>query len=463
MVNRVTLNYTQTGGTILPGYMDSTRFMGVNNYSSAPGFNFVYGYQPNATWLAQQAAAGRLTRDSLFNAQFQQTYSRNINATATLQPQRDFRIDLTLTQTFSKSHSELYADTLGANSAYIYNHFNPFETGSFNISYMALHSMFNATDVTSSIYQQFLADRPIISQRIGLSNPYTNGIPDPSNPGYTKGYGPFSQDVLVPSFIAAYSGKDASTEPLIDYAHTQINDNPFKYFTPLPNWKVTYNGLSKIPFFANYFSNFVINHAYTGSMSMNGFNSNLLFNDLYGLGFPSFIDSNSHNYIPFFQVPNVTISQAFNPLIGFDAAFKNHLTTKFEVRMSKMESLSLIDYQISENASTEYVIGVGYRKKGIRLPFKILGVQKLKNELIMKLDIGLRDDKSSNTFFADNISVVSRGQKVIRVSPTVDYSVTQKLTLHFFFDRSQTIPYVSNSYPTTTTRAGVTLRFIFAN
>ena len=81
----------------------------------------------------------------------------------------------------------------------------------------------------------------------------------------------------------------------------------------------------------------------------------------------------------------------------------------------------------------------------------------------MKLDIGLRDDKSSNTFFADNISVVSRGQKVIRISPTVDYSVTQKLTLHFFFDRSQTVPYVSNSYPTTTTRAGLTLRFIFAN
>ncbi len=463
MVNRVTLNYTQTGGTILPGYMDSTRFMGVNNYSSAPGFNFVYGYQPNATWLAAQAAAGRLTRDSLFNAQFQQTYSRNINATATLQPQRDFRIDLTMTQTFSKSHSELYADTLGANSPYIYNHFNPYETGSFNITYMALHSMFNSTDETSSIYQQFLSNRPIISQRIGLSNPYTNGIPDPSNPGYTKGYGPFSQDVLVPSFIAAYSGKSASTEPLIDYTHSGIQDNPFKYYNPLPNWKVTYNGLSKIPFFSNYFSNFVINHAYTGTMSMNGFNSNLLFNDLFGLGFPSFIDSNSHNYIPFFQVPNVTISQAFNPLIGFDAALKNHLTAKFEVRMSKMESLSLIDYQISENASKEYVIGVGYRKKGIRLPFKILGVQKLKNELIMKLDIGLRDDKSSNTFFANNISVVSRGQKVIRISPTVDYSVTQKLTLHFFFDRSQTIPYVSNSYPTTTTRAGLTLRFIFAN
>ena len=127
-----------------------------------------------------------------------------------------------------------------------------------------------------------------------------------------------------------------------------------------------------------------------------------------------------------------------------------------------MESLSLIDYQISSNSSKEYVIGAGFRKKGVRLPFRIFGIQKLKNELIAKLDLGLRNDVSSNTFLSNNISVISRGQRVIRISPTVDYSVTQQLTLHFFFDRQQTIPYVSSSYPTTTTRAGLTLRFIFA-
>jgi cell surface protein SprA len=465
MVNTIRLNYTQTAGTILPGYMDSTRFMGVNNYSAAPGFNFVYGYQPNYTWLAQQAAARRLTRDSLFNAQFQQTYSRNINITAAVVPVKDFRIDLTLTQSFTKAHSELYADTIsGSNSnpnAPQFNHLDPTETGSFNITYLSLKTMFKNTTVGGSVYNQFLADRSVISQRLGAMNPYINGLQDPTNPGYTKGYGPYSQDVLIPSFIAAYTGKGAGNEPLIDYTHTQVDDNPFKYFIPTPNWKITYNGLGKLPFFSKIFSNFVVNEGYTGTMSMNGFSSNLLYNDLYGLGFPSFIDSNSHNLVPFFQVPNVTISQAFNPLIGFDASFKSGVSAKFEIRTSKTESLSLIDYQIAENASTEYVIGGGFRKKGVRLPFKILGVQKLRNELIAKLDIGLRDDKTSNTFLADNINVVSRGQKVIRISPSVDYAVTQKLTLHFFFDRQQTIPYVSNSYPTTNTRAGITFRFIF--
>ncbi len=458
MLSRVTVNYTQTAGTILPGYMDSTRFMGINNFTGAPGANFMYGYQPDGTWLSQKASEGRLTKDSLFNSQFQQNYSQNLSGTATLQPFRDFRIDLSLTKTFSKSHSELYKDT----GTGVYNHLNPYENGSFSISYIAVKTIFKGTGVSSDVYQQFLANRPIISQRLGASNPYTNGAPDPANPKYSKGYGEFSQDVLVPSFLAAYTGKSASDEPLIDYKHSKVKDNPYKYYLPVPNWKVNYSGLSKLPYFASIMNNFVVTHGYTGTMSMNSFSSSLLFQDLYGLGFPSFIDSNSHNYTPFYQVPNVTISQNFNPLIGFDASFKNNLSAKFEVRKSKTASLSLVDYQVSENTSTEYVIGMGFRKKGVKLPIKFFGVQKLKNELIAKIDIGLRDERTSNTFLSNNISVTSRGQKVIRISPSVDYSVNKNLTLHFFFDRQQTIPYVSTSYPTSNTKAGLTLRFLFA-
>jgi cell surface protein SprA len=461
VLNRVTVNYTETQGTILPGYMDSTRYMGVNNYSAAPGFDFVYGYQPNYAWLEAQANAGRISRDSLFNGQFQQTYSRNLSGQATLLPHKSFRVDLTMTQSFTNSRSELFADTSISRTG-PFEHLTPYQSGSFNITYITVKSMFRNSGVNSEVYNEFLADRPIISKRLGANNPYTNGLPDPFNPSYAKGYGPFSQDVLIPSFIAAYSGKSAEASPLIDYTHDRLQQNPFKYFTPMPNWRVTYNGLSRLPLFSKVMTNFVVNHAYTGTLAMNSFNSSLLFRDLYGLGYPAFIDSNSKNYIPYYQVPNVTITQAFNPLIGFDAAFKNNLTAKFEVRKSKTQSLSLIDYQVGENVSTEYVIGGGFRKKGIRLPFPLFGATKLKNELIFKLDIGLRDDKTSNTFLANNVNVTSRGQKVVRISPTINYAVTDLLTLLFFFDRQQTIPYVSNAYPTTTTRAGVTLRFIFA-
>ena len=91
----------------------------------------------------------------------------------------------------------------------------------------------------------------------------------------------------------------------------------------------------------------------------------------------------------------------------------------------------------------------------------MFGATKLKNELNVKLDISYRDDQSSNNYLAQNIGIISRGQKVIRVSPSVDYIVNTRLTLHLFYDRQQSIPYVSSSYPITTTQAGITLRFIF--
>jgi len=458
MVNRITVNYTETGGIVLPGYLDSTHFMGINNFNLNPGLKFVYGYQPNNAWLNTMANKNLFTRDSLFNTNLQQTFSTNLNATATIQPMKSLKIDLNLRKTFSMSNSELYKDT----GTGVFNRLNPLQTGSYDITYVSLYSMFKGTGANSTVYNQFIANTLIISQRLGQNNPYTNGQRDPLNPAYYKGYNEYSQDVLIPSFIAAYSGHSAAAEPLIDYNHQTIHDDPFKYYIPMPNWKLNFSGLSKLPFIKKYMKTLVITSGYTGTMTMNGFNSSLLFGDLYGLGYPSFLDSNSHNYVPYYQVPNVTITQALNPLVGIEATLLNNVSAKFEVRESKTESLSLIDYQVGENSSKEYVIGMGYRKKGIRLPFKILGVQRLKNELIAKLDLGLRNDVTTNTFLSNNIGIVSRGQEVIRISPTVDYSVSQKLTLHFYFDRQQTIPFVSNSYPSVNTKAGITLRFIFA-
>jgi cell surface protein SprA len=466
MLQRVTINYTENSGTTLPGFLDSTRIMGIDPNTRAPGFDFVYGYQPNNTWLQQQANAMRLSTDSLFNAQFIQNYQQNISINATVQPAQDLRIDLSLTQSFSKSHSELFKDTSydpnTGKPTYVFDHLNPYEGGSFNISYIALNTMFKQSAAGSQVYNQFITNTTIISKRLGISNPYTNGVPDPNNPNYSKGYTQYSQDVLLPAFIAAYTGRSASSVALIDYNDPNIKSNPFKYFYPLPNWRVSYTGLNKLPMFSSIFSNFIINHSYTGSMSMNGFTTSLLYRDLYGLGFPSFIDSSSGNYVPFYQVPNVTISQQFNPLIGIEAAMRNNLTGRIEIRKAKTESLSMIDYQVAETRSTEYVIGGGYRVKNVRLPFPIFGVKRLKNELNIKLDISLRDDQSTNNYLAQNIGITSRGQKVLRISPSVDYMVNNKLTLHLFYDRQQTIPYVSSSYPITTTQAGITLRFIFA-
>jgi cell surface protein SprA len=455
------MNYSENAGTILPGWMDSTRFLGFNDRSGAPGFGFIYGAQPDRAWLESQALNGKLSRDSLFNTQFTQQYAQTINITTTVEPIKDLRIDLTVNRSFSKNHSELFKDTsFSSNGAFSHN--NPYETGSFSTTIIALGTLFKESGINGGPFRQFMDNRTVISKRLSDRNPYSNGIADPNDPSYKKGYTQYSGDVLVPSFIAAYTGKNASTIGLVEPQNQNIRSNPFKNYFPMPNWRIAYTGLTRIPFINRSVTNLVVNHAYTGTMSMNSFVSALYYEDIYSLGFPSFIDSISGNFIPFYQVPNVTIAESLNPLFGVEAAFRSGISTRFDYRKTRTVSLSMVDYQVSETKSTEYVVGMGYRIHGLILPTTIFGVKKLKNDLNIKLDVSVRDDKTSNSYMAQNINVVTRGQRVITISPSIDYIVSDKLTLRFFYDRRQSIPYVSTSYPITTTKAGIMLRFIFA-
>jgi len=461
MVKRATINYTESGGTTLPGFLDSTRQLGVSSVGE-PGLPFAFGYQPNLPWLDEKGRSGLLSRDTLFNAQFSQSYSQTVNLTAQVEPIADLRIDLSLNRTFNKTHTELFKDTsYGATPDF--KHLNQFQTGTFTQSYNSLNTFFKPSSATSGTFAQFINNRSTISDRLGKNNPYTNGARDPNDGQYAKGYTGYSQEVLIPAFIAAYSGQSASSMALLDYGEREkLNSNPFRFILPRPNWRINYNGLSKLPLFKKIFNNIVITSTYTGTLAMNSFNSALTHRDLLGVGFPSFIDSLSGNYIPYFQVPNITISDQLNPLFSVDIAMKNNLTTKFEIRRNRVVSLSLIDYQVSETKSQEFVFGLGYRVKGLKLPFAIGGTRVLKNDLNVKVDVGLRDDKTTNTYIANLQDIVSRGQKVLTVSPTIDYLVSQSLTLRFFYNRSQTIPYISNSFPITTSSGGLTLRFMFA-
>jgi len=196
---------------------------------------------------------------------------------------------------------------------------------------------------------------------------------------------------------------------------------------------------------------------------MNSFTSSLLYRDVYALGFPSFIDSVSHNYVPYFAVPNMTINESFAPLIGIDATFKNSLNFRIEYKKSRILSMSLVDYQLSETNSKEISFGGGMRLKQVRIPIHYFSIDKKKSDINIKADFGLRDDFTSINRLDQNESRATRGQKVITISPSIDYIYSETLTLRFFYDRRQSIPYVSNSFPITTTRGGLMIRFLFGN
>ncbi len=306
--------------------MDSTRYLGMNPRSGNPGLKYILGYQPDTTDINTFAQKGLLSKDSLFNALIQQRYNQTIALTAQLTPIRDLNIDITLNRTFTKDYSELQKDTNGISGVQRYN---PYATGSFSISYISYQTMFTKFDPNevSVIFKQFEANRAVLSQRLGKQNLYAN--PNATTPdGYVAGYGRYAQDVLIPAFIAAYTKKDPTTVELVKNSNPKLGSNPFSRILPKPNWNITYNGLTRLPGLDKIFTNFTLRHGYSSTLSMNSFTAALLFQDRFRVGYPSFQDTGTGNFIPYFLVPNVTINEQFSPLIAGDMTFTNQLLAR---------------------------------------------------------------------------------------------------------------------------------------
>lgn len=463
-LKRVSINYSEIGTTNLAGYLDSTQFFGMNfRHGFAPGLGFVLGRQPDTNYINRYAQKGLLTHNTLFNTLNTQTYNQRLSITAQLLPVRDLTIDLNLDKTFGKTYSELFKDTLG-NADHV--RLNPYTAGSFSISYISYQTLFDKfkPDEVSATFKQFEANRVILSQRLAKLNPYAAGAPVDAQ-GYAQGYSRYAQDVLIPAFLAAYTNKDPNKVPLIKQSNANIRSNPFSGILPRPNWRITYSGITRIPGLEKIFTNVTITHGYNSTLSMNSFNSALLFNDPLRLSYPSFIDSVSGNYVPYFLVPNISIMEAFAPLIGFDMQLVSQLNTRFEYKKSRQLSLSLIDYQLSESRSTEFTVGAGYRKRGVKLPFRLPGSRRggqVSNDVNFQLDVSLRDDAISNSNLDQDAALPTGGQKVVLISPSIDYVLNNRVNLKLYFDQRRVEPKISTSPPITTTRAGVQIRISLA-
>ena len=459
-LKRAGIQYTEDFGTSLPGYLDSTNFMGFNAKSGQPGFAYVFGYQPDTNWINRFGAKGLLSHDSLVSSMIQQRYNQRVNITAQVSPFRDFNIDINLDKTFDKQYSELYKDTSAFDNVGL-TRLNPYALGSFNVSYISYQTLFKKFDPNqiSETFSQFESNRLLLSGKLAGLNPYQVGGTNVD--GYYKGYGRYAQDVVIPSFLAAYTHKDPFSIKPISNGNPNIRSNPFSGIIPKPNWAVTYNGLSRLKGLDKIFTNVTIRHGYHSTLSMNSFNTALLFTDPLRVGYPLFKDPLTGNFIPYFLVPNITIQEAFDPLFEIDMTFTNQLTTRFEYKKSRQLSLSLIDYQLAESRSTEVTFGFNWRKKGMPI-IKKIGKMKLENDVTFRMDFSLRDDATANSKLDQGTSFGTSGQKVIRIAPSVDYVLNNRVSLKFYFDQTRSIPKISNAFPITNTRGGLQVRISLA-
>ena len=152
-------------------------------------------------------------------------------------------------------------------------------------------------------------------------------------------------------------------------------------------------------------------------------------------------------------------------VVAADMTFTNQISARFEYRKTRTLSLSLIDYQLAENRSTEITFGMDWRRKGF--PFlKNVKIGKnakpLDNDVTIRIDFSMRDDGTSNSKLDQNTAFGTAGQRVIRIAPSVDYVVNNRINLKFYFEQNRIIPKIATTAPVTNTRAGVQVRISLA-
>jgi cell surface protein SprA len=463
MVQNASLDYTENYNSRLPGFIPGVQFIDKELKGITPAFEYsMIGKRLDSNWLNTQERNGNLTKDPNFNLLFRQGFEQRLSARVMLEPIKTFIIDLKLEKTFTKEYSEFFKDTSTSGNGYR-THNNPLSAGGFSISYVALRTFFDRHDpnMISKQFENFQKYRLTISEKVaGLNQYWLNSKDQYDEEGYAKGYGKYAQDVLIPSFIAAYTGKEPGKVNLLNQNNSSIRSNPFSGMLPMPNWNLLYNGLAAIPGISNVFSNISLTHGYNGNLSMNSFSSSLLYVDSSRFGAPSFLDPVSKNFVPYFLIPNVTISERMEPLIGLNVTTVSQWSIRFEYKKSRILALSLVDYQLSENNSTEWVVGTSFRKRGLKLPFSIPGLNnnKLSNDLTFRLDVAVRDVFNTNSRLDQSNAYGTGGQKEITLQPSVDYVLNSKINLRFFFDQRRATPYISSAPPITNTRAGVNIR-----
>jgi cell surface protein SprA len=294
-----------------------------------------------------------------------------------------------------------------------------------------------------------------IANRLASENPNSTGTVYDSitQQFYPTGYGPTSQDVLIPAFLSAYGKRDPGSIYL-------------GYFPkiPLPNWRVTYDGLTKIKALAKVFRSATLSHAYRSIYTIGSYQSNLYFEEINGGASELYPSSNS--FFPEYDITQVTIQEQFAPLFGLDLTWTNSLLTRFEYRKTRTITFSMANKQLTDMSTDEIVVGLGYKIKNVSFTISSLGgggqKTQLNSDLNIKIDFSIRNNRTVLRRIDQNIDQVSSGQRVFSINSAIDYMLSRSVTLRLFFDKIVNNPFVSNQYRNSTTKGGISIRFSLA-
>jgi cell surface protein SprA len=497
-VRSINFNYSIREGTLLPGFRNNLFLLGMDKDFVAPGVPFILGSQ-DAGVRHTAARNGWLAESPFLTTPFSQSYTENIDLRANIEPFKDMKVTLDAKKMKMGNYQEIFRMD---SSRTEHRSYTPAQSGSYSISFFTLGTAFGGhREENASVYfQNFERNRNIIQRRLSNANPHG------------EGYSENSQDVLIPAFLAAYSGRDVNG----------VNLSPFPRI-PIPNWRMDYAGLGRIPALSEIFTSINLTHAYSSVYSVSNFSNSLLYDNVDFTrnieNYPFATLANDDGlFIPLYVIGQVTIAERFAPLLGVNLRTKSKVTARVEYKTERNLALNLSNAQVTEINNKDFVIDIGYTKAGFKLPFKVEGrTVVLKNDLTLKLGFTVRDNRTiqrklSGTpvasgngadggFNNDGIggggmgddfddfdndggdggfgdpggsqdwdddtnwngdNILTAGNLSYQFRPTINYVVNDKLNLMFYFERNINEPRISNSFKRASTAFGIQVRFSIA-
>ena len=475
MVRNVSINYRSSYQLTLPGFLPSVgdAFGQKKVGQMAPGLDFAFGMvgddyiekARNNDWL--------LCNDSIATPA---TTSRTDNLTlrATLEPVKDFKIDLSATRTKTTQKS----------IQYMYEGTPTTQSGAFQMTTISLGSAFEGMGNANSGYRSKTFEKFVNSlagfrdrveaQYAGTVYPAGSVLAGGKFDASRTPVNQYSSDVMIPAFLKAY---------------TSMGGNSLSVFPALsrmlPNWTIRYSGLGRLPWFNEHFKSVNINHSYKSVFAVGSYNSYSTFQEyMNGLGFVSDATTGNPSPSSMFNISQVSINESFSPLLGMDVTFNNNMTVKAEYRQTRVLNLSMTSVQLNEALSKDWVIGMGYRINN----FDVFGwgakasrskskggnknaanknasttktVQNGTNhDLNLRLDFSFRKQAAIVRDIASMVSSASSGNNALKLSFSADYTFSKLLTMSFYYDRQTNTPLLSSSsYPTTTQDFGLSIKF----
>ena len=474
MVRNVSFNYRSSYQLTLPGFTPSIgdAFGQKKVGSMAPGLDFAFGLVDD-DYIGKARENDWLLRNDSVATPATTSKTENLQLRMTLEPVKDLKIDLSAvrTQTTQKSIQYMYEGTPTTQS------------GSFQMSTISLSTAFEGMGDANSGYRSKTFEKFVNSlagyrdrveaQYAGTVYPAGSALGGGKFDASRTPVNQYSGDVMIPAFLNAY---------------TSMGGNSLSLFPALsrllPNWTVRYSGLGKLPWFRDHFKSVNINHSYKSIFAVGSYNSYSTYQEyMNGLGFISDTSTGNPSPSSMFNISQVSINEAFSPLLGMDVTFNNNMTLKGEYRQTRVLNLSMTSVQLNEALSKDWVIGMGYRINNFSL-FEG-GARKLKaktgagnkkdnrnassnsqqvrgtnHDLNLRLDFSFRKQAAIVRDIATMTSSASSGNNALKLSFSADYTFSKLLTMSFYYDRQTNTPLLSSSsYPTTTQDFGLSIKF----